>query len=342
MTLINLAIFGFIVYMLCISYFLSNPIFQMSYSEISQKSFWSTGKNMPTARAEIAATNILENIYVIGGFDTSGKALDIAENYNVLNDSWKIMSPLPEPLHHTAALSHDGKIYVVGGFTSDVGDWIPTNKLFIYDPIKDEWKEGKSMPTARGALTATFVNGILYAIGGQKSSDIESSQILKTNEGYDPITDTWTSKNSMPTARHHTASTAIDGKIYVIGGRSVANSTMINLNVNEMYDPEKNAWLSLEPMPSKRSGIAMASINNTIFVFGGEDADGEDPITYHNNEKYDPVTDLWTSEEPMPTPRHGLTATSISDKIFVIGGGPQAGLSASNANEIFHPARTGH
>ena len=338
MKLINLAIFGFIVCILCICYFVSDSIFQISYSEVSHKSFWSNGKNMPTARSEIAATNIRENIYVIGGFDRSGKALDIAENYNVLNDSWKAISPLPEPLHHTTALSHDGKIYVVGGFTSDVGEWIPTNKLFIYDPIKNEWKEGKSMPTARGALTATFVNGILYAVGGQQSSDIESSQILKTNEAYDPISDTWTSKTSMPTAKHHAASTAIDGKIYVIGGRSVANSSMINLNVNEMYVPQKDAWLSLEPMPSKRSGIAAASMNNTIFVFGGEDADGKDPMTHHNNEKYDPVTDLWTSEEPMPTARHGLTATSVSDKIFVIGGGPQAGLSVSNVNEIFHPA----
>lgn len=79
----------------------------------------------------------------------------------------------------------------------------------------------------------------LYVIGGQHSSDIKTSEILDTNEAFDPITDTWTSKNSMPTARHHTASAAVDGKIYVIGGRAVANSSMINLDNNEVYDPGK-------------------------------------------------------------------------------------------------------
>ena len=39
----------------------------------------------------------------------------------------------------------------------------------------------------------------------------------------------------------------------------------------------------------------------------------------------------------MPTARHGLAAVYIQDdKIYVIGGGPQPGLSVSGANEIFH------
>ena len=40
-------------------------------------------------------------------------------------------------------------------------------------------------------------------------------------------------------------------------------------------------WITLEPMPSKRSGISTASINNTttIYVFGGEDL----TKTYNNN-----------------------------------------------------------
>jgi hypothetical protein len=37
----------------------------------------------------------------------------------------------------------------------------------------------------------------------------------------------------------------------------------------------------------------------------------------------------------MPTSRHGLAAISIGNKIFVIGGGPEPGLSVSNVNEIY-------
>ena len=36
---------------------------------------------------------------------------------------------------------------------------------------------------------------------------------------YDPLTNKWISKPSMPTGRHHAASATVDNKIYVTGGR---------------------------------------------------------------------------------------------------------------------------
>ena len=41
----------------------------------------------------------------------------------------------------------------------------------------------------------------------------------------------------------------------------------------------------------------------------------------------------------MPTARYGLGVASVHDRIYVLGGGPQPGLSVSNANEIFHVVR---
>ena len=38
----------------------------------------------------------------------------------------------------------------------------------------------------------------------------------------------------------------------------------------------------------------------------------------------------------MPTPRHGLAAVSVDNRIFVIGGGPEPGLSVSDVNEIYN------
>jgi N-acetylneuraminic acid mutarotase len=58
--------------------------------------------------------------------------------------------------------------------------------------------------------------------------------------------------------------------------------------------------------------------------------------TFNNNERYDIKTNKWITEAPMPTSRHGLGAASVENKIYVIGGGPQPGLSVTNANEIFH------
>lgn len=85
-------------------------------------------------------------------------------------------------------------------------------------------------------------------------------------------------------------------------------------------------------MPSQRGGLASATVNGSIYVFGGE----VPARTFDNNEKYDLVSNEWRSELPMPTARHGLAAVAIDDAIYVIGGGPHPGGSGSDLNEIFH------
>jgi N-acetylneuraminic acid mutarotase len=87
-------------------------------------------------------------------------------------------------------------------------------------------------------------------------------------------------------------------------------------------------------MPSKRGGLTSAVVNDTIYVFGGEEPSG----TFNNNEKYNPKTNTWTSTQSMPTSRHGLAAAAVDDKIYVIGGGPDPGGSQTNLNEIFQYA----
>jgi N-acetylneuraminic acid mutarotase len=85
-------------------------------------------------------------------------------------------------------------------------------------------------------------------------------------------------------------------------------------------------------MSSKRSGSAAVSINNSIYVFEGE----ERSKSFNNNENYDVINNRWSIEPPFPTARNGLAAVAIGDKIYVVGGGPEPVLSVTNVNEIFH------
>ncbi len=189
-------------------------------------------------------------------------------------------------------------------------------------------QRGQICQTPEGALTANFINGVLYAVGG-----IDALGTSNTNMAYNPRTNTWTERAPMPTAREHLASAVVDGKLYVIGGRT--DGMVANVDANEVYDPVKDIWTEFQPMPSKRGGLASTSVNGTIYAFGGE----EPNRTFNNNEKFDPKTNTWASEQPMPTPRHGLASVSIDYKIYVIGGGPQPGGSQTNLNEIFQSNR---
>jgi N-acetylneuraminic acid mutarotase len=297
----------------------------------STDSFWTTGAFMPSARSEIAGVVLNGKIYVIGGFDETGKSSSSIEVYDPSINEWSnniskvaTIAPLPQPLDHTAAASYDGKMYVVGGGYPNRDDF--SNKLFIYDPIDNKWIEGEDLPSPRGALTANFINGTLYVVGGV---DIASGT-TSSNWAYNPTNNTWIEKAHMPTAREHLTSVVINNKLYVIGGRTSGMAT--NVDVNEVYDPVTDKWMVLKSMPSQRGGLASAAVNGSIYVFGGE----VPARTFDNNERYDIVSNEWNSELSMPTARHGLIAIAIEDIIYVIGGGPQPGGSGSNLNEIFH------
>nr|WP_261377852.1 kelch repeat-containing protein [Candidatus Nitrosocosmicus arcticus] len=135
----------------------------------------------------------------------------------------------------------------------------------------------------------------------------------------------------MQTAREHLTSAVVNDKLYVTGGRT--NGMASNVNANEVYDPVTDKWTILEPLPTKRGGLSStaAVVNESIYVFGGEQPTG----TFNNNERFDVKSNTWTSEKSMPTARHGLAAVAIDNKIYVMGGGPQPGGSTSNLNEIF-------
>ena len=85
-------------------------------------------------------------------------------------------------------------------------------------------------------------------------------------------------------------------------------------------------------MPSARSGVAAAVVNNELWVFGGED-------------RWRRCFPMWKSiirsvtagvcEPNMPLPRHGIWASVIGNKIYIPGGGAHAGFAATNTNQIF-------
>jgi N-acetylneuraminic acid mutarotase len=288
---------------------------------------WSTGTDMPTPRSEAAYASLGTKIYVIGGAgNTSPGNKKIVEAYDPSSKTWTTdIAPLPVALNHPAADSYNGKIYVVGGY---LDDRVPTNKLFIYDPVENTWNEGASMPTVRAALTAKFINGILYAVGGANSN----FKKLNTNEAYDPSTNTWSTKAPMPTARNHLSSAVVDDKLYAIGGRTSGPSG--NLNTNEAYDPSTNTWSTKAPMPTARGGLASAVVNGNIYSFGGE----APTFVFDTNEKYDTATNSWSTEASLPTARHGLTAVVSGSDIYLMGGGlePTTSKPATGVNDIFH------
>lgn len=181
------------------------------------------------------------------------------------------------------------------------------------------------MPTPRGWLAVADVNAKLYAVGGVYG--LMQSAV----EAYDPTTNTWTGKASMPTARYRLAAGAVGGVIYAAGG----NTGGPILPTVEAYDPATDTWTTKASMPSARQVLAIGVVNGILYAVGGTSYSSVLAIV----EAYDPSTDTWTTKAPMPTARGCLAVGVVNGIVYAVGGQINASYSSALATvEAYDPA----
>jgi N-acetylneuraminic acid mutarotase len=105
----------------------------------------------------------------------------------------------------------------------------------------------------------------------------------------------------------------------------------------EVYDPATDRWSALAPLPTARSGLAAAVFGNRIYVFGGEGNPATSSGVFEQNEMYDIAAGTWRTDAPMPTPRHGIGAAVVDQRIYIPGGGIRQGFGPSAQHEAFVP-----
>ena len=108
----------------------------------------------------------------------------------------------------------------------------------------------------------------------------------------------------------------------------------------ERYDPRRRTWQALPPMRTARGGIASARLRDgRIVVFGGEELTGPGPVPSRRSSSSTRVRRRWSALPDMRTPRHGLGGAALGNRVFALQGGPQPGLSFSNAIEFLDVPR---
>jgi N-acetylneuraminic acid mutarotase len=102
-----------------------------------------------------------------------------------------------------------------------MGGGFGTSRLSVYDPATNQWTPKNALGLARpGAATAVLDNK-LYVMGGSRLRNY-LEEILDITIVYDPVTDLWTRRASLPSPRIYAAGTTVlrNGKprIEVVGG----------------------------------------------------------------------------------------------------------------------------
>jgi N-acetylneuraminic acid mutarotase len=284
---------------------------------------------MPLARTEVAAVLAGNEIYVIGGYTQDGHNSARVDAYSPRTNRWRRVADLPISVDHTMAAAYRGRVYVVGGYAGQ--DHARVTSLFVL--ANGAWRTLTPMPEQRAAGGAAVVNGKLYVVGGTTSAT--TTPATTTNPSnlagamlvYDITRRTW-SRAPGPTKREHLGVTALNGRIYAVGGRLAGADT--NLQLFEVFTPGRG-WRRLAPVPGRRGGTTAAATGSTILSAGGETP----TVTIRTAYAYSTRTRRWRRLPNLPTPRHGLGGVAFGKRIYVIGGGRQPGLGGvSGVNEV--------
>ncbi|MBW7875459.1 MAG: hypothetical protein H3C47_05690 [Candidatus Cloacimonetes bacterium] len=233
-------------------------------------------------------------------------------------------------------LAHGNLIYVYGGNTeATAGEGL--TEMWIYNTQTGHWVQGPSSSgDGRNSYAAVSCGGKFFYIGGftsQYTADPSMSSILVFDpaDATESVYGSWLSSHpidSLPSTIYLAGVGAVcyDNHIYVHGGWG--NRTYSNIafdNHDSLYKIPVNTstptWTTLASSSIYRSFHTMNLIGDKIIITGGL---LNAPVDYSPStesvEIYHISSNVWTSGEPMPTPRYNHSAAVLGGLLYVQGG----------------------
>jgi len=308
------------------------PLASMPFpvQEIYPAPFWRASSESASLKPK--PFNIIVNA---GGLTPIGEhnVTDKITFYDPLYDAWGYGTPLPAPRHHIALVNNNGYLYAIGGFARDQhGGWRMAGDCWRTGGVDQSWSAMAPLPHPQAESVCASIAGFIHVAGGRSpagSANAEWNDHIDTDQHwvYDASSNRWNPLAPMPTPRNSAAGAAVNGVLYVIGGRTVSDGNVANV---EVYDPLSDRWERARPMPKAQAGLAASVINDKIYVFGGEYFDPRPGGVFSEAWEYDPYDDHWRAIAAMPRPRHGLGAVAMDNAIYVMGGAAQVGGNATS------------
>lgn len=175
----------------------------------------------------------------------------------------------------------------------------------------DQWQ--------RAGHAMVAIGDKLYVLGGIDNTGEHKAHARV--DVYDVKERQWSTAAPMPTPRVFAGAAALGARIHVVAGLSDEDVKLQRAGaVHECYDPTTDSWKPLTPIPAPRSRLAVAVVNDRLYVLGGLETDAKEHRDSARVDVYDPAKDAWERGPDLPLARHAHAAAVIDGKIFVMGG----------------------
>ncbi len=233
-------------------------------------------------------------IYVMGGYDGNQNLFNDVWAYDPLTDTWTQKGNFPGG-NRTAssAFTIGSKAYM--GTGTDGNDYL--KDFWEYEPATDTWMQKADFPGYEREEAVGFSIGSKGYMGtGQVfviTPNFSFTETFNDFFEYDPATDSWSPKDSLPgPTRAYAVGAVIGNKGYLgLGGNDDQSASYTDFYE---YDPIADQWTAKAPMGGTgRADAGIVANGNNIYVIGGINFPSFSG--YSSIRMYDVLTDTWSA-----------------------------------------------
>jgi energy-converting hydrogenase Eha subunit A len=222
---------------------------------------WTVGVPMARPMSGLVAATVGGRIIAVG---PTGFSLDVeAQAFDPGAGTWTLLTPPPNRGRRSqGGADAAGRLYTIGG---DAGGF-ESASVESFDVAANQWRVDAPMPTARALLTAVTIDVAgspkILSFGGYGSTHVPDAGFFRTNEIYDPASNTWAVRAELPTPVASAAAVAFDRRVFTFGGTNVNRA----INAVNRYDPVTDSWTPRAALPSPAI-VRAEVVGRRIFVF---------------------------------------------------------------------------
>jgi len=209
----------------------------------------------------------------------------------------KMTSGLPS-MSQCTARSIDGMVYIFGGNNGG-----GTTATTLYDPETNTVSAKANMSVRRFNAGSAVYGGKAHVMGGDSASGVTTAN----HDVYDPVTNSWASKQAVPRAGE-TCLERIADKLYCVSGSFCYE-----------YDPIGNNFTSKANVPDATIICRSIEVNQKMHVIGGKDKNTS-ATYYPRNREFDPTTNVWALKAEIYGGRALNGLLRYKDLIISVGG----------------------